>query len=89
MVFTIKLVASMVVAILVLMLPVAQIMGASNGKMSRLLLVWLLFLLDLLKDADHFIGSLTLLKTRLRAKVGPWAPSCLFLQTCTDLPLAA
>jgi hypothetical protein len=30
--------------------------------MSRLLLVWLLLLLDLVKDAGHFIGSLTLLE---------------------------
>ena len=30
--------------------------------MSHLLLFWLFVLLDLVKDADHFIGSLTLLK---------------------------
>ncbi len=37
-------------------------MAASNGKMSYLLLFWLLFLLDHVKDAGRFIGSLTLLE---------------------------
>ncbi len=58
----ITLVASMVVAVLVAILPVAQIMDASDRKMSHLLLFWLIFLLDLVKNAVCFIGSLTLLK---------------------------
>ncbi len=37
-------------------------MAACNEKMSRLLLFRLFLLLDLLKDAGRFIGSLTLLK---------------------------
>ncbi len=61
-VVTIVSVALMVVEILAIMLPVAQITAASNKKMRRLLLFWLLFLLDLVKDASCFIGSLTLLK---------------------------
>jgi hypothetical protein len=59
---TFALVALMVVKILAMMLPVAQITTASNKKMSRLLLFWLLFLLDLVKDVGHSISSLTLLK---------------------------
>jgi hypothetical protein len=52
----------MVVAVFVTMLPAVQIMAASNGKMSRLLLIWLFLLLDLVMDAGCFIGSLALLK---------------------------
>jgi hypothetical protein len=55
-------VALMVVAILATTLPVAQITAASDRKMSRLLLFRLLLLLDLFKNAGHFIGSLTLLE---------------------------
>jgi hypothetical protein len=54
--------ALLIVAVLAMMLPVAQFTAASNVKMSHLLLFWLFFLLDLVKDADHFIVSLTLLK---------------------------
>ncbi len=36
--------------------------------MSRLLLFWLLFLLELVKDAGRFIGSLTLLKNGYEPK---------------------
>jgi hypothetical protein len=61
-VIAIVLVASMVVAVLATMLPVAQIAAVRNGKMSRFLLFWLFFFLDLLKDSGRFIGSLTLLK---------------------------
>jgi hypothetical protein len=63
-VVAITLVTSMVVAILVaMMLPVACFMAACNGKMSHLLLFWLLFVLgNLLKNAGLFVGRLTLLK---------------------------
>ncbi len=83
----ITLVDLMVVAIFATMLWVAQIMDARDGKMSRLLLFWLLLLLDLVMDTSCFIGSLTLLKKGI-AKEGPWAPFCSFLQTCTDAPWA-
>ncbi len=36
--------------------------------MSRLLLYWLLFLLELVNDASHLIGSLTLLKKGYETK---------------------
>jgi hypothetical protein len=56
-------VASMIVAILATILPVAWITAAHEGKMSRLLLFWLLLLLgNLLKNAGRFFGSLTLLE---------------------------
>ncbi len=56
-------VALMIVVLLATMLPVAQFMAACNGKMSRLLLFLLLLVLgNLLKNAGHFIGSLTLLE---------------------------
>ncbi len=58
----IVLVASMVVMFFGMMLPVAWVTAASNKKMSRLLLFWLLLLLELVKDAGCFIGSLTLLE---------------------------
>ncbi len=61
-VVAIALVSSMVVVILATMLPIAQITAASNGKMSHLRLFWLLFLLDLVKDAGCFISSLALFK---------------------------
>jgi hypothetical protein len=54
-------VALMVVVILAMMLRVAQITAMRDGKMNHFLCFWLL-LLDLLKDAGHFISSLTLLK---------------------------
>ncbi len=38
-------------------------MAVSDGKMSRLLLFWVLLLLELVKDTGRFIGSLTLLDT--------------------------
>ncbi len=86
-VVAIALVALTAIAIFATMLRVAQIMDASDGKMSRLLLFWLLLLLDPVMDTSCFIGSLTLLKKGI-AKEGPWAPFCLFLQTCTDAPWA-
>ncbi len=60
----IVLVALMIVAVLVAMiLPVAGFTAACNGKMSRLLLFWLLLILgNLLKNAGCFVGCLTLLK---------------------------
>jgi hypothetical protein len=62
-VVTIVSVALMIVALLATMLPVAQFTAACNGKMSHLLLFLLLLVLgNLLKNAGHFIGSLTLLK---------------------------
>jgi hypothetical protein len=61
-VIAIALVALMVVAIFATMLPVAQIMAACDGMMTRLLLFGLFLLFDLFKDADCFIGSLTLLE---------------------------
>jgi hypothetical protein len=61
-VVAIALVALMLVAVLATMLLVAQITAGSNRKMSRLLLSLLLFVLDLVKDTDCFISSLTLLK---------------------------
>jgi hypothetical protein len=45
------------------MLPVAQFRAVHDGKMSHLLLFWLLLVLDdLVKNASRFIGSLTLLE---------------------------
>jgi hypothetical protein len=62
-ILAIALVTLMVLRLLVTMLPVAQIMAACDGKMSRLLLFWLLIVLgNLLTNACLFIGSLTLLK---------------------------
>ncbi len=62
-VVAIALVTSMIVTLLAMKLPVDQITAARDGKMSRLLLFWLLLVLgDLFKDAGRFIGSLTLLK---------------------------
>ncbi len=79
--------ALMVDAILEMMLPVALITAASNMKMSRLLLFWLLFLLDLVKDAGCFIGSLTLLKKGYMQK--QVCGHCLvFPQTFIDAPWA-
>jgi hypothetical protein len=54
----IALVASMIFALLVTMLPVAQIMAAYDRKMSRLLLFWLLLVIgNFLKNVGHFMGS--------------------------------
>jgi hypothetical protein len=60
--FAMMSVASMVVTIFATMLPVAQILAASNSKISRILLFQLFFLLDLVKDVGRFISSLTWLK---------------------------
>ncbi len=51
----------MVVAVLATLMPVVQVTAVSDRKMSRLLLFWLLFLLELVKDAARIIGSLILL----------------------------
>ena len=61
-VVTIALVASMIVAVpVVTMLLVAQFTAVCDGKMSRLLLFWFLFVLgDLLKNTGRFVGRLTL-----------------------------
>ncbi len=64
----IALVALMVVAALATMLPVALVTAASDKKMSCLFLLWLFFLLELVKDAGHFIRSLTLLKKSYEQK---------------------
>jgi hypothetical protein len=62
-VITIMSVALMMVALLVTKLLVARVTAAPIGKMSCLLLFWLLPVLgDLLKNASRFIGSLTLIK---------------------------
>jgi hypothetical protein len=87
----INLVALIIVTVLVTMMTVVWAMAASDRKMSRLLLLWLLLLLELAKDTGCFVGSLALLKTaqkRPQAKEGQWAPFCLFPQTETDVPLA-
>ncbi len=57
---TILPVASMVVANLATMMPVVQVMAVSNRKMCCLLFLWLLLLLELVKDTGRFFGSLTL-----------------------------
>ncbi len=59
-------VASMVVVILVAkILLVAQFIAMRGGKMSSLLFFWLLFVHgNLLKNASHFVGPLTLLEER-------------------------
>ncbi len=44
------------------MMPVVWTMAISNRKMSHLLLLWLLLLLELVKDTICFVGSLALLK---------------------------
>jgi hypothetical protein len=62
------LVALMVVAVLAMMIPVVQVMPASNRKMSCLLFLWLLLLLELVKDAGCFIGNLTLLRKSHKPK---------------------
>jgi hypothetical protein len=67
-VIPIALVTFMVVVVLATMLPVACITAASNGKMSRLLLFWLLFLHDLVKVSGCFIGSLTLFEKSYEPK---------------------
>jgi hypothetical protein len=67
-VVVVALVASMVVMILATMLPIAQITAAHDRKMSHLLLIQLVLLLDLLKDAGRFIGSLALLKKANKPK---------------------
>ncbi len=61
---TIALVVLMEVAILVArMLLVAQFTATRGGKMSSLFFFLLLFVLgNLLKNASHFVGCLTLLK---------------------------
>ncbi len=64
----IALVALMVVVVLATMLPVARITAASDRKMSRLLLFWLLLLLELVKDTSCFISSLTLLEKGFEPK---------------------
>jgi hypothetical protein len=62
-VVTTALVASMIVALYSTMLPVAQVTDAHDRKMSHLLLSWLLLLIgNLLKNASHFVGRLTLLE---------------------------
>ncbi len=63
-VIVIALVASMVVAkLLAAMLLVAQYTAARGGKMSSFIFFWLLFILgNLLKNANHFVGCLTLLE---------------------------
>jgi hypothetical protein len=58
----IVLVALIVVAVFATMMPVVQAMAASDRKMSRLLLFWLLVLLHLAKENGCFIGSFALLK---------------------------
>ncbi len=58
----IALVASMIVAVLAMTMPMVLVTAGSNRKMSRLLFFWLLLLLELVKDAGCFIHSLTLLK---------------------------
>jgi hypothetical protein len=83
-VIMIALVALMVVAILAMMLLVAQVTAVCDGKISRPLLSWLFLLLDLLKNAGCFIGSLTLLEkgnkpTQVRGTI------YLSPQTCTDV----
>jgi hypothetical protein len=56
-------VALMIVALFALMLSVAWFTAARDGKMSHLLLFWLLFVLgNLLKNAGCFIVSLTFLE---------------------------
>jgi hypothetical protein len=58
-VIAIALVALIIVAVL------AQFTDACNGKMSRLLLIWLLLVLgDLLKNASCFVGRLMCLGLR-------------------------
>jgi hypothetical protein len=54
----------MVVSIFMpIMLPVAQFMAMRGRKLSRFLLFWLLFVLgDLLENASHLVGHLTLLE---------------------------
>ncbi len=54
----------MVVAIfMTTMLPVAQFTAMRSGKLSHFLLFWLLLVLgNLLKNASHLVGHLTLLK---------------------------
>jgi hypothetical protein len=57
-------VASMIVAIfMTTMLPVARFMAMRSSKMSCFLLFWLLLILgNILKNASHLWGHLTLLK---------------------------
>jgi hypothetical protein len=55
-------VALMEVTVLATMMPVVQVTAARDRKMSRLLFVWLFLLLELVKDAGCFIGSLRLLR---------------------------
>ncbi len=74
---SIALVASMVAVDLASMLSVAWVAAVRDGKMSHLLLFWLLY-----RQSD------TVWK-RLWAEKGPWAPFYLFLQICTDAPWAA
>jgi hypothetical protein len=58
----VALVTSMVVTVLATMMSVVWVTAASDGKMSHLLLFWLLLLLELVKDTGRFVGSLTLLE---------------------------
>jgi hypothetical protein len=63
-VVAIVLVALLIVTILVAtLLLVAWFMATCGGKMSRFLFFWLIFILgNLLENASHFVGRLTLLK---------------------------
>ena len=58
----IALVASMVGAVLAMMIPVGQVMATGDMEMSCLLVLQLLLLLELVEDTGLFVGSLALLK---------------------------
>ncbi len=58
----IALVTSMAVAVFGTMMPVVSVTAVGNREMSRLYLLLLLLLLELVKDTSHFFGSLALLK---------------------------
>ncbi len=66
---TIPSVALMVVVLVATMMPVIQVMLMSNRNMSHFLFLWLLLLLELVKDIGCFIGRLTLLEKGHKPKM--------------------